>query len=115
MPGHSEVKGNEQADLYAKAAAETGAWEKADREKETVSLATLNARRTSKATKEWIRDIEDRNRDKSFQKSHARLEASDPKGPRTYLEKYCGKVLSVGQRIRDDHPHFKGKVSVDRL
>ena len=59
VPGHSGVEGDEHADLYAKAAAEIDAWNKKEKEKGAISLATLKARRTNKATKEWIKDIED--------------------------------------------------------
>ena len=63
MHGHSGVRGNEEADLHAKAAAGFGTWRETGQEKATISLAT-KARRTTRATREWGKDIEVRNRGK---------------------------------------------------
>ena len=98
MPGHSGVEGNEQVDLYAKAAAETGAWERADKENETISLAMLKARRTSKATKEWIRDIEVRNRGKSVFGNTAAGSRPWIRKALGRVEEYCGEILSADTR-----------------
>lgn len=66
VTGHSGVEGNEQACQHARAATESFCMKRggATTRGGFVSLASLKARRTAKATEEWRRDIRTRNRGK---------------------------------------------------